>query len=145
MKVRNILSARRGPVITIESDALIREAVGMLAGMKIGSLVILSPTGELVGMITERDILHSMARDTSILDQPVHTVMIREVIIGMPQDDIMAVANTMLEKRVRHLPIFEDGRLIGIVSIGDVLKAQRDAYSGMIDSLETQIMAEEED
>lgn len=145
MKVRNILSARRAHVVSIGPDALIREAVAVLAGMKIGSLVILSPDGELAGMITERDILHSLAADVAVLDQPVHTVMVREVIVGMPQDDIMAVANTMLEKRVRHLPIIEDGRLIGIVSIGDVLKAQRDTYSGMIDTLETQIMAEEED
>lgn len=144
MKVRNVLSARRGPVITIAPDALIREAVAVLAAQRIGSLVILAPTGEPIGLITERDILLALASDTAVLERPVHTVMVREVIIGMPQDDILAVANTMLEKRVRHLPIVEDGRLIGIVSIGDVLKAQRDAYSGIVDTLETQIMAEGE-
>ncbi len=144
MKVRHVLAARRGPVITIAPDAPIREAVGVLVSQGIGSLVILAPSGELAGMITERDILRALASDASVLDQPVNRVMVRNVIIGMPQDDIMAVAQTMLEKRVRHLPIVDEGQLIGIVSIGDVLKAQRDAYSGKVDTLETQIMAKGE-
>jgi CBS domain-containing protein len=144
MKVRHVLAARRGPVVTIAPDAPIREAVGILVDKGIGSLVILSSDGTVAGIITERDILRALATDDSILQQPVRRVMVREVIIGVPQDDLLAVAQTMLEKRVRHLPIVEDGQLIGIVSIGDVLKAQRDAYSGTVDTLETQLMAEGE-
>jgi CBS domain-containing protein len=144
MKVRHVLAARRGPVVTIAPDAPIREAVGILVDKGIGSLVILSSDGTVAGIITERDILRALAADDSILQQPVHHVMVREVIIGVPQDDLLAVAQTMLEKRVRHLPIVEDGQLIGIVSIGDVLKAQRDAYSGTVDTLETQLMAKGE-
>jgi CBS domain-containing protein len=67
--------------------------------------------------------------------------MTRNVIIGVPQDDIISVVNTMTEKRFRHLPIMQDDKLIGIISIGDILKAQRDTYRGEIDTLETQIMA----
>jgi CBS domain-containing protein len=62
----------------------------------------------------------------------------------MPQDDLYSVMHTMTEKRFRHLPIVDEGRLIGIISIGDILKAQRDAYRGEIDTLETQILADEE-
>jgi CBS domain-containing protein len=68
-------------------------------------------------------------------------IMTRNVIIGVPQDDIISVVNTMTEKRFRHLPIMQDDKLIGIISIGDILKAQRDTYRGEIDTLETQIMA----
>lgn len=144
MKVRHVLAARRGPVVTIAPDALIRDAVEILVSKGIGSLVIVSDEGEVAGIITERDILRALADDDAILEQPVHMAMVRSVIIGVPQDDIGIVAQTMLEKRVRHLPIVEDGRLVGIVSIGDVLKAQRDAYQGAMDTLETQIMAEGE-
>ena len=70
--------------------------------------------------------------------------MTKEVIVGMPQDDVLAVAHTMLEKRFRHLPIMDEGELIGIISIGDVLKIQRDALSGEVDTLETRIIAEGE-
>lgn len=144
MKVRHVLAARRGPVVTIAPDASVSEAVGVLVSKGIGSLVILTDSGELAGIITERDILGALASDAAALAHPVRQVMVRDVIIGVPQDDISAVAQTMLEKRVRHLPIIDDGQLIGIVSIGDVLKAQRDAYRGTVDTLETQILAEGE-
>lgn len=144
MKVRHVLAARRGPVITVAPDAPVREAVGILVSKGIGSLVILTADGAVAGLIAERDILRALASNDRVMDEPVQEVMVRNVIIGMPQDDISAVAQTMLEKRVRHLPIVEDGRLIGIVSIGDVLKTQRDAYRGTVDTLETQIMAEGE-
>ncbi|MEZ4516978.1 MAG: CBS domain-containing protein [Chloroflexota bacterium] len=145
MKVRQILAARRGPVISIAPDVLVSEAISMLVSKEIGSLVVYDADGELSGIVTERDIMRALAADTTSLEQPVHQVMVREVIIGLPQDDVMAVANTMLEHRVRHMPIVEDGRLIGIVSIGDILKAQRDEYRGAADTLETQMMAEGEE
>ncbi len=65
--------------------------------------------------------------------------------VGLPQDDIMSVAHVMTERRFRHLPIVDDdGKVIGMISIGDVMKAQRDEYRGEIDTLETQIMAGED-
>jgi CBS domain-containing protein len=71
--------------------------------------------------------------------------MTRQVVIGMPQDDVISVAHTMLERRFRHLPIMEEEKLVGIISIGDVLKTQRDAYKGEVETLETQIIAQGED
>jgi CBS domain-containing protein len=71
-------------------------------------------------------------------------VMTRKVVIGVPEDDIISVAHTMTEKRFRHLPVIDEDRLVGIISIGDILKAQRDQYRGEIDTLETQIMADQE-
>jgi CBS domain-containing protein len=67
--------------------------------------------------------------------------MTRQPITGVPQDDLLIVANTMTEKRFRHLPIVDKGQLIGIVSIGDVVKAQRDHYAGEIDTLHEQMLA----
>jgi predicted transcriptional regulator len=69
--------------------------------------------------------------------------MTKDVIIGLPQDDLISVAHTMIEKRFRHLPIMEHGELVGIVSIGDIVRCQRDQYQGEIDTLQTQIIADE--
>jgi CBS domain-containing protein len=69
--------------------------------------------------------------------------MTKNVITGVPQDDLRVVAGTMTERRFRHLPIMDKGQLIGIISIGDVVKAQRDQYEGEIDTLHTQILAGE--
>jgi len=80
-------------------------------------------------------------KESDIMSVEVGDVMTKNVIVGVPQDDLINVAHTMTERRFRHLPIVDGKRLIGIVSIGDVLKAQRDAYRGQIDTLETQVMA----
>jgi CBS domain-containing protein len=68
--------------------------------------------------------------------------MTRDLVLGTPQDDLMAVGNTMTDKRIRHLPIIAQGRLVGIVSIGDVMKAQRDRYLGEVDTLQIQLLGE---
>ncbi|MCZ7671918.1 MAG: CBS domain-containing protein [Chloroflexi bacterium] len=70
-------------------------------------------------------------------------LMTQQLITGVPNDDTFSIAHTMTEKHFRHLPILEEGKLVGIVSIGDIMKAERDRYRGEIDTLETQIMADE--
>lgn len=144
MKVRNILATKGGRVITIGPDKLVREAVALLVQHRIGAVVVTDEDGRLVGILSERDITRAAAEDESLFVRVVGDIMTRKVVVGMPQDDVLAVAHTMLEKRFRHLPIVDEGRLIGIISIGDVLKTQRDAYQGQIDTLETQIIAEGE-
>ncbi len=111
---------------------------------RIGVLLVVDAAGDLVGILSERDIIRIAASDEALFDRPVAEIMTKEVIVGMPQDDVLAVAHTMLEKRFRHLPIMDEGELIGIISIGDVLKIQRDALSGEVDTLETRIIAEGE-
>ena len=141
MKVRNILATKGGRVITSAPEETVRRAVALLVEQRIGAVVVTDAAGQLVGILSERDVMHAAAEDESVFGQPVGAIMTREVVIGMPQDDVLAVAHTMLEKRFRHLPIVEEGRLVGIISIGDVLKTQRDAYQGEIDTLETRIIA----
>jgi CBS domain-containing protein len=65
--------------------------------------------------------------------------MTRDVIVAVPQDDLASVAHTMTERRIRHLPVLDGTRLVGIVSIGDVVKTQRDSYAGQVQTLEMQI------
>ncbi len=143
MKLMRILATKTGDVITVHPEQQIREAVRLLSEHNIGALVVVGAAGKPVGIISERDIVRRAADNEEVLSEQVRDIMTRRVIIGLPQDDLYSVINTMTEKRFRHLPIMDEGRLIGIISIGDVLKAQRDAYQGEIDTLETQIMADE--
>lgn len=142
MKVSTILSKKKAGVVTIHPDQLVREAIALLVTHKIGALVVVDQAQQVVGMLSEREIVWGAAEKENLFDQPVRTIMTRNVIVGMPQDEVISVAHTMTEKRFRHLPVVEGGTLVGIISIGDVLKAQRDAYRGEIDTLETQILAE---
>jgi CBS domain-containing protein len=142
MKVRRILAAKSGDVITMQPDQTIRDAVRLLTEHNIGAVVIVGPDAQRpVGILSERDVIRRAAEDEACFDEAVETIMTPNPVTGMPQDDLYSVAHTMTERRFRHLPIVDEGRLIGIISIGDVMKAQRDAYRGEIDTREVQLLA----
>ncbi len=142
MKVSTILTTKRQLVVTIPPDQTVATAVKLLQEYDIGALLVVDANEKLVGILSERDVVRHLPNYDQILPVPVHTLMTTAVITAVPQDDLMSVAHTMTEKHIRHLPVVERGKLVGIISIGDVLKAQRDQYLGEIDTLETQIMAE---
>ena len=144
MNVSRILAAKPATIVAIAPDRLIGEALAMLAQNDIGALVVTNDAGELIGILSERDIVRRAVIESDLGSLMVADVMTKNVIVGLPQDDLINVAHTMTERRFRHLPIVDGKRVIGMISIGDVLKAQRDAYSGQIDTLETQVMAGDE-
>jgi CBS domain-containing protein len=126
----------------VRPEQTIREAIRLLTKHRIGALVVLDENGRLAGILSERDIIWKTAENEAIFDAPVSDVMTLDVVTGLPQDEVMTVAHVMTERRFRHMPIVEGDQLIGIISIGDVLKLQRDHYRGEIDTLETQMLAE---
>lgn len=142
MKISSILATKSHEIITIGPEQTLQEVVQILVQHNIGALPVLDETGKLVGIISERDVIRHIAGAGGIEQTAVQHVMTRKVIVGVPQDDVMSVAHTMTENRFRHFPIVDGDRLIGIISIGDILKSQRDTYRGEIDTLETQIMAD---
>ena len=145
MKVSRILATKPARIITIEAEQEISSAIDMLAEHKIGALLVVNKSGRLIGIISERDIVRQAARTENVFSLKVSNVMTRKVKVGLPQDDMMSVAHTMTEGRFRHLPIVDDDNdLVGMISIGDVMKAQRDAYRGEIETLELQVMASED-
>lgn len=140
MKISSIIASKGGTVITIRVEETIRGALRLFAAHDIGALVVRDELDRPVGIITERGILREAVTNDLVFSRTVGSVMTRDVIVGHPDDDVIAVAHTMTEKRIRHLPIMDKG-LVGIVSMGDVLKAQRDRYRGEVETLETRLSA----
>lgn len=129
MKVESILQHKGQSVITIHPQATLADVVQRLVEHNCGSLLVLD--GErLVGIITERDILRACADDDRLLHEiAVFERMSTRLITGAPDDEINDIMGLMTERRIRHLPIVEGGYLRGIISIGDVVKAQHDHLS----------------
>ena len=145
MSLSRILATKPERIITIGDDATIRAALARLAEHRIGALIVVDKGGALCGILSERDIVRRAAMNEDLFSQTVGEVMTQDVVVGVPQDDIMSVAHVMTERSFRHLPIVdEDRRVIGMISIGDVMKAQRDEYRGEIDTLEQRIMTRED-
>jgi CBS domain-containing protein len=123
MIVKNILLDRRGNVVTIEPTADLAAAVKRLAERRIGALVILGADHRIVGILSERDIVQAFAdRGPAALHEPVGQVMSRDVKTCSEDDTIESLMGRMTTGRFRHMPVVEQGKLIGIVSIGDVVK-----------------------
>ena len=140
MKISTILATKGVNVITIGPEQSVTAAIAMLVKHNIGALVVVDEAGQLIGILSERDIIHEAARSEQIFSRTVGEVMTRDVITALPSDDVKSVEQTMTNRRIRHLPIIDHGKLAGIVSIGDVVKAQLDEYEGEIDTLQTQII-----
>jgi CBS domain-containing protein len=142
MNIATLLATKGPKVVTVRPDASIRQALSLLAEHNIGALVVVDDRVHPVGILSERDVVREAARNEAVFVVQVSGLMTRNVILGVPQDDLVAVASTMTEHRIRHLPVVDGGRLVGIISIGDVVKAQRDQYQGEVDTLQTQILGE---
>jgi CBS domain-containing protein len=126
--VHTILSRKGATVYTIEPTASIAYASKSLADHGIGALVVTGADGRTVGIISERDIVRALsAQGSAVLDTPVAEVMTRKVISCSRQDKLVDLMQRMTEGKFRHFPVIEDGKLIGIVSIGDVVKSRLEA------------------
>jgi len=128
MRLRDILEQKSQVVRTISSQASCDDVVMELVRFNIGSLIVRdSPEGRVLGIITERDLLKAQAANRVPLEQlPVARFMTGVLISARPDDDITVAMRLMTTHRIRHLPVIEDDQLYGIVSIGDVVKAQHD-------------------
>jgi len=127
MKVASILKAKGSAVATTPPRASIATAARLLRDQHIGALVVSEDGVTVLGLITERDIVHGLAdRGPALLDLPVSFAMTRAPVTCTPDDDITTLMRQMTRLRVRHLPVVVSERLQGIVSIGDVVKHRLD-------------------
>jgi CBS domain-containing protein len=123
MNVASILKAKGAEVATAPANMTLAEVASLLSERRIGAVVITGPDGAIEGIVSERDIVSGVARyGPEVLSGPASAVMTRDVHTCDPSDSIYELMNVMTEQRIRHLPVAVDGKLQGIVSIGDVVK-----------------------
>ena len=123
MYVETILRKKGDAVVAVEPECLVSRAAQILHDNRIGAALVRNAAQKVVGMLSERDIVRGIARHKeACLDMTVKELMTSPVITCAPSDSIEEIMSLMTERRVRHLPVMDDGDLIGIISIGDVVK-----------------------
>ncbi|TDD95856.1 CBS domain-containing protein [Actinomadura rubrisoli] len=127
MRIRDILRRKGDAVATVRPEATVRQLLAVLAEHNIGAAVV-SPDGtSIAGIVSERDVVRRLhEHGAALLDRPVSEIMTVEVRTCGPGEAVDDLRRTMTEHRIRHLPVVEDARLVGIVSIGDVVKSNID-------------------
>ncbi|MEZ5921347.1 MAG: CBS domain-containing protein [Parvularculaceae bacterium] len=127
MKVSQILQSKGAEVFTVTATMLVRDAIGVLAERNIGAVVVKDPAGRVAGIFSERDVVRKMnAEGQGALARPVDDCMTKEPITCDLEASIDEVMSLMTERRIRHIPVVVEGELVGIVSIGDVVKRKID-------------------
>ena len=123
MRISEVLKAKASPeVLTISPDATVRELVSSLARHNIGALLVSADGASVDGIVSERDIVRRLNEAPELLDHTVSSIMTAEVQTCDPSANLDDLRAQMTEHRIRHVPVMSDGRLVGIVSIGDVVK-----------------------
>jgi CBS domain-containing protein len=134
--VRDILSRKGDFVATIPPGMTVRELLSVLAEHNVGAVVVSSDGVRMEGIVSERDIVRAIpVRDSGLLDSPVSEIMTPDVEITAPEERIDRLMRTMTDHRIRHVPVIVDGRLAGLVSIGDVVKYRMDELESEKESL----------
>ncbi len=124
MTVKRILDEKGRKVVTIAPEMAVREATALLAEHRIGAIVVLDERQAITGLLAERDVVAAIARyGAECLDRTVAEVMCRDVHTCTEDMEIEAVMEIMNSRRARHLPVARNGRLVGIVSIGDAVRS----------------------
>ncbi len=140
MKISDVLRTKGTDVVTVSPEATVTELLALLAEHGIGAVVATSGEGEVVGIVSERDIArHLHTRGAAVLDAPVGDIMTRKVHTCTEHDQVADLAVQMTERRIRHLPVLRDDRLYALVSIGDIVKHRLDTLAAERDHLEAYI------
>lgn len=137
MRIAELLKAKAHPaVVTVSPDAGVRELLTLLSEHNVGALIVSSDGAAVEGIVSERDIVRHLHTDGTVVNNTVGAIMTSEVETCGPEtalDDLMA---TMTERRIRHVPVLSEGHLVGIVSIGDVVKHKMDQLTFERDQLD---------
>lgn len=127
MTIAAILGGKGGEVVTAATGQSVSEAVALLAERRIGAVPVVDADGAIAGVFSERDVIYCLEREgTSALDRRVAEVMTAPAVTVTPSESVIAALALMTRRRIRHLPVVDGGRLVGIVSIGDLVKHRID-------------------
>ncbi len=141
MLVQQILKSKDGAgVISVKPDDTVATATNLLSTKRIGTVVVSADGASLDGILSERDIVREIGkRGAIVLDDPVSALMTKKISTCGPNDSALDVLEMMTNGRFRHMPVMEDGKMLGLISIGDTVKArlaelamEKDALEGMI-------------
>lgn len=122
MTIGRLIERRGAAVHTCDARTTVRDAVNQLAERRIGALPVIR-NGAVVGMFSERDVIYRLRESgPAVLDQAVEAVMTTPAVTVDPETDVIAALALMTRRRIRHLPVVRDGQMIGLVSIGDLVK-----------------------
>lgn len=125
MLVSAIISRKGGAVFSVSPDSTIASVIDELRTRGVGALVVSEDGVAVTGIVSERDIVRGLAgRGPSLMDEVVANVMTRDVVTCGPQDTTEQLMEIVTSRRIRHIPVVEDGQMIGVVSIGDVVAAR---------------------
>jgi CBS domain-containing protein len=139
VRIADVLKDKGGAVSTITPDMIVRELLASLVARNVGAMVVVSSAG-LVGIVSERDVVRKLhEHGADLLDRPISEIMTTRVITCTPSDSVDSLSGLMTTNRVRHVPVIEDGRLVGIVSIGDVVKTRMEELQAQQEQLEAYI------
>lgn len=126
MTIAAILNGKGHEVVSIAASASVRDAVALLAARRIGAVPVLQDD-TVVGVFSERDVIHALAADgAAALDRAVGEAMTAPAVTVQPGDAVLGALSLMTRRRVRHLPVVDDDRMVGVVSIGDLVKYRID-------------------
>jgi CBS domain-containing protein len=120
-RLAEILEAKGGEVLEIDADASVLDAVRMMVEMNVGSLLV-TEAGEITGIVTERDYLRRVTLEGRTEDEPVREIMSTPIVVATGDTTVDECMALMTDRRIRHVPIVEDERVVGLVSIGDLVK-----------------------
>ena len=139
MRIADVLRNKGGSVVTINPEATVAELLAGLAGHNIGAMVVLGPDG-VRGIVSERDVVRQLhAHGASVLSRPVEEIMTAVLSTCSKSDTVDSISMLMTENRVRHVPVLDDGKLIVIVSIGDVVKTRMQELESEHEQLQSYI------
>jgi CBS domain-containing protein len=138
MKAKDILATKSKTIFTISEDMTVFDVVGALAKNKIGFLIVTNTAGGVAGVISERDVVHKCVfvkhDPASVKAREIMTPR-EKLIAATEEEDIQTIMNTMTERKIRHIPVFKEDQLLGVISIGDVIKFMLDAKDSEIKTL----------
>ncbi len=125
MKINDVMRGKpSGDVVTITADASVRDLLALLAEHNIGAVIVSADGARVDGIVSERDVVRKLNGDDSVLDAPVEQIMTAVVQTCEPGHDVDELMAQMTEHRIRHVPVIDNGNLVGVVSIGDVVKSR---------------------
>jgi len=140
MTIAAILAAKGSEVVMVSETMIVKDVIALLHTRSIGAVLVTDPSSDVVGVLSERDIIHGLATvGPGLLEQPAKSIMTSPVVTCRPTDSVAEIMGLITERRIRHVPVVEDGQLLGIVSIGDLVKRRIEVVEQEAEALKSYI------